>query len=169
MLTHILLCCAGVTILLPTLPANYSPGVLGKQTKPSPDIMLKRGKGICDSHWQWKWQQLWAQLMGKHPASAASQHEEAANTEQPIRVGWRWRAGGTSDGARLAFRFGCCAVLRVQPLWHMCSFQSHGQWVFPGLVLVQPLPPAQPACSQFPRQDASALRQRFVILASQKQ
>lgn len=48
------LCYAGVTGLLPALPASCSPGTLGKQTKPSPGIRLKCGKGICDSHWSGK-------------------------------------------------------------------------------------------------------------------
>lgn len=111
MLTHILLCCAGVTILLPTLPANYSPGVLGKQTKPSPDIVLKRGKGICDSHWQWKWQQLWAQLMGKHPASAPSQHGEAV--EQTQSSPSVWDGGGELVGPMME-PGSCSGLVAVQ-------------------------------------------------------
>lgn len=47
------------------VPADCSPGTLGKQTKPCPEIHCKRGEGICGSHWQWKWEQVWAQQMGR--------------------------------------------------------------------------------------------------------
>lgn len=40
-------------------PTNCSPGTLGKQSKPSPEIRGKYGKGICGSLWKWKWEQVW--------------------------------------------------------------------------------------------------------------
>lgn len=159
-----MLCCAGVTGLLPALPANCSCGTLRKQTNPSPEIRLKCGKGICDSHWQWKWQQVWAQQMVKHPAAAPSQPREAV--EQMQSSSSMWDGAG---GAKLMCKLGRCAVLRVQPLQHTCFSQNHGKFVFPGAVLIKPLPPAQLAHSQFPRKVVCALSHRLVILISQKQ
>ncbi|KAK4813052.1 hypothetical protein QYF61_007554 [Mycteria americana] len=47
---------------------------------------------------------------------------------------------GRADEAELMCKLGRCAVLRAQPLRHACCSQSRGKRVFPGAMLVQPLP-----------------------------
>lgn len=145
------LCRAGVTGLLPALPPNCSPGALGKQTKSSPEIRLKCGKGICDSHWQWKWQQVWAQQMGKHPASAPSQHREAVEQTQSRPSMWDGQGElmGLSSCASLVAVQCCmsslCGMHAPPKAMASGSSRSHADTASGSL------PPAQLAHSQFLR------------------
>lgn len=68
---------------------------------------MKRGKGICDSHWQWKWQQVWA--LGKCPASDPSQCREAVEQMQSspfVQDGGGWLMGPSSCASLVAVQ--CC-------------------------------------------------------------
>lgn len=49
---------------------------------------MNRGRGICDSHCQRKWQQVWARQVGKQPASAPPWHREAVEQTQSSPCLW---------------------------------------------------------------------------------